>query len=106
MTTAMKRRIVPREPRKDGTSAIQVSGHRELSLLEENVLQMLVVGQRLTRAGVSHPPSWREMMGWLGIKSTYSIDRVLAQLERKGFIRRSDRTDGGGHFSRAIEVIR
>jgi SOS-response transcriptional repressor LexA len=100
MNPGMKRRIMPREPRKDGTSAIRVSGHRELSLLEENVLQMLVVGQRLTRAGVSHPPSWREMRGWLGIKSSYAIQRVLVQLERKGFIRRSPY----GH--RAIEVIR
>jgi SOS-response transcriptional repressor LexA len=77
------------------------SGPSGLTVMEQNVLEMIVVGQRLAREGRGVPPSYREIMEWMGWSSPNSPRVVLASLEAKGFIRRPH--DGS---ARAIEVLR
>jgi SOS-response transcriptional repressor LexA len=76
------------------------SGRPGLTLIQEEVLTMIVVGQRLARHGCGMPPSVKRMTEWMGWKSTMSTSRALAELERKGYIRRS------AGKARAIEVLR
>jgi SOS-response transcriptional repressor LexA len=75
------------------------SGRPGLTLIQEEVLTMIVVGQRLTRRGYGPPPTIREMMGWMGWRSPRTAMQVVRSLERKGYIRRLG-------LARAIEVIR
>jgi SOS-response transcriptional repressor LexA len=75
------------------------SGRRPLTLIQEEVLTMIVVGQRLARHGCGLPPSIRDMTGWMGWRSSRTGSMVLDALERKGYIRRLG-------LARGIEVLR
>lgn len=70
-----------------------------LTSSEEDVLTMIVVGQRLARAGKGTPPGYREIREWMGWGSDGMVSITLDALQRKGYIRRSR---GKG---RAIEVL-
>jgi SOS-response transcriptional repressor LexA len=71
-----------------------------LTEVQEEVLEMVVVGLRLSQAGLGVVPSYREIGEWMGWRSPGDAGKAMDGLERKGFIRRS------GHRSRAIEVLR
>ena len=78
-----------------------------LSPVQEEVLTMIVVGHRLTRAGLGIPPSQREIMEWMGWKSLNNVRMALAALERKGYIRRPEfGRHGKTGLARSIEVIK
>jgi SOS-response transcriptional repressor LexA len=65
---------------------------------QREVLTMIVVGQRLARAGKGRLPTIREMCLWSGLESPGSLQYVMDTLEKKGYIRVVGR--------RAIEVLR
>jgi SOS-response transcriptional repressor LexA len=78
------------------------SGHEDpLTLPEETVLTMIVVGQRLARWGKGIPPTLRDMQSWMGYKSPRMMSVHLDRLEAKGYIRRP-----GRGIARSIEVLR
>jgi SOS-response transcriptional repressor LexA len=72
----------------------------ELTEIQEDVLEMVVVGQRLAMAGLGVVPSYREIGEWMGWRSPGGSGKAMEGLERKGFIRRQR------NCSRAIEVLR
>jgi SOS-response transcriptional repressor LexA len=84
---------------KGSESSLLPSGRPGLTLIQEEVLTMIVVGQRLARHGLGMPPSIRDMMEWMGWSSPKTVMMVLKVLERKGYIRRLG-------LARAIEVLR
>jgi SOS-response transcriptional repressor LexA len=87
------------ETMKGSEGSLLPSGRRRLTLIQEEVLTMIVVGQRLARHGCGLPPSVRDMTGWMGWRSSRTASMVLDALERKGYIRRLG-------LARGIEVIR
>jgi SOS-response transcriptional repressor LexA len=78
-----------------------MSSAEGLTVIQENVLQMIVVGQRLARAGRGVPPTYKEIMEWMGWRSPSTLQRTLDVLEARGFIRRPHDSS-----ARAIEVLR
>jgi SOS-response transcriptional repressor LexA len=72
-----------------------------LTVMEQNVLEMIVIGRRLAREGKGVSPSYREIMEWMGWKHHNSLSKVLRSLESKGYVRRQ-----GKGSCRVIEVLR
>lgn len=79
-----------------------------LTEVQETVLEMVVVGQRLCGAGRGRVPTYREMASWMGSRNPSAIKEVLDVLERKGYVRRVEGESRGwdGPGRRTIEVLR
>lgn len=75
------------------------SGRDALSPTEALILEMVLVGWRMARAGLGIQPTKRDMATWMGC-SPNNVAEALNRLEDKGYIRRS------GSRSRAIEVLK
>jgi SOS-response transcriptional repressor LexA len=68
-----------------------------LTPAEEEVLTMILVGQRLHRKGLGIIPTIKEMQNWRGCRSHHSIEQLLGSLARKKYVRRAG--------NRAIETL-
>lgn len=77
-----------------------------LTTVEEDVLEMVVVGQRVAISGRGYPPSHREIMGWMGWRNPVNVAEAMDRLERKGYIRRSGIVGRGRQPYRSITVLR
>jgi hypothetical protein len=79
-----------------------------LTQVEEEVLEILVVGSRLAVAGLGVQPSHRDMVSWLGYAgSGQAIEGPLGRLEKMGYIRRDNAGCQSGHGRRrAVQVLR
>lgn len=62
----------------------------DLTGVQRDVLEMLVVGKRLARAGFGKVPTYHDICAWSGLKSPGSPWRALKGLETKGYIRFSE----------------